>query len=88
MVKGNPKRFWIITLNSPQTVYATAKFINTEFIELYFRGLSVSPTVLLRFLAHEPIAEKPRFEKKLKLRLLQHIDACAYIRIEEHVRLY
>ena len=54
-------------LPSPLTVYATAKLINTEFIELYFRDLSVSPTVLSCFLAHAPAAEKPSFEKKIKL---------------------
>ena len=48
------------------TVYATAKLINTVFIELYFRDLSVSPTVLSHFLAHAPVAEKPRFEEKIK----------------------
>ena len=63
-LKGTPNGSGL--LPSPQTVYATAKLINTEFIELYFRDLSVSPIVLSRFLAHAPVAEKPRFEKKIK----------------------
>ena len=63
-LKGTPNGSRL--LPSPLTVYATAKLINTEFIELYFRDLSVSPTVLSRFLEHAPVAEKPRFEKKIK----------------------
>ena len=73
-LKGTPNGSGL--LPSPQTAYATAKLINTEFIELYFRDLSVSPTVLSRFLAHAPVAEKPRFEKKKKIcvcyRILTH----------------
>ena len=85
-LKGTPSGSGL--LPSPQTVYATAKLINTEFIELYFRDLSVSPTVLSRFLAHAPVAEKPRFDKKIKFAFIPHIDVCAYIWIEARVRLY
>ena len=63
-LKGTPNGSGV--LPSPQTVYATAKLIHTEFIELYFRDLSVSPTVLSCFLAHAPVAKKPCFEKKIK----------------------